>query len=100
MILYIVLVYDHELIICLYIQDFLHPHTSGEGDVGISDARGESSHEHMTPPASHVPLLSTGKYETCSMTPLRPDVSAPSSGRCTPYGTEEGLDPDISNNNA
>ena len=33
----------------LWEQDFLHPPTSGEGGVGTSDARGELSHEHMTP---------------------------------------------------
>ena len=48
-----------ELTICLYLQDFLFPHSTSEGGVDISDARGESSHEDMTPPRSHVSFLST-----------------------------------------
>ena len=66
--------------ICLYLKDFFQPHTSGKGYVGISDARGESSHENMTPPASHVPFFSTEQLETHSVEPLVPNVSAPSSG--------------------
>ena len=80
MILSFVLVYDRELTISLYLHIFLCPHTSGEGGVGISDARGELSHEHMTPPASHVPLFSTEQSATHSVTPLSPCVSAPASG--------------------
>ena len=84
----------------MYLHDFLRPHTSGEGGVGISDAHVESSHEHTTPPISHVSLLSTEESETQYKTPLIPYVSETSSGRCTPNGTEQGVDAEISNNNA
>ena len=59
----------------------MRPHTSGEGGVGSSDARGQSSHEHMTPPTSHVPLFFTEQLVTQSVKPLISDVSAPTSGR-------------------
>ena len=55
------------------------PHTSGKGDVGPSDARGESSHEKTTPHTSHVPLFSTEQSTTWFVTPPIPDVSAPCS---------------------
>ena len=54
----------------------------------------------MTPPASHVPLFSNEQSVTHSATPLMPNVSAPASGRRTPNGTEQGVNEEISNDNA
>ena len=76
---------------------FLHPHTSGEGGVGISDAHGESSNEHMTPPASHVSLLLIEQSTTQSEAPLIPYVSI---GHCTLDGTKQWANAEISNENA
>ena len=74
--------------------------TSGEGGVGISDARGESSHDHTNQPASHVPFLFNEQLVTQSMTHLIPDVSATTSVRRILGGTEQGVDVEISNDNA
>ena len=80
MILQCVLLYDCELTIGLYLHDFMRPHTSGEGGVGTSDGHEESSHDHMTPPTSHVQFFSTKKMETHSAKPLGPYVSATANG--------------------
>ena len=76
----------------MYLQDFLRPHTSGQGDVVPNDAHGESSHEKTTPCTSHVPLLLSEQFATCSMTPLRPAISAPASDWRTPDHAKEGVD--------
>ena len=76
----------------MYLHDFLRPHTSGQGGVGPSDARGESSHEKMTPRSSNVLLSLTENSSTCSSTPSRPSISAPNSDWCTPYCVEEWVD--------
>ena len=46
----------------------------------------------MTPHTSHVPLLSTEQSTTCFVTPLIPDVSAPSSDWWTPDRVVERFD--------
>ena len=66
----------------------MHTHSLGQVSVGTSDVLGESSHEHPTPPASHVPLFSNEQSSTCSMTPSRTDVSAHSNDQCTPEHAE------------
>ena len=78
----------------------MHPRTSGEGGVGVSDACGESSHKHMTPPTSHFPFLSNENLASQSTKPLIPYVSATASNRRMLDGTKQGVNAEISNDNA
>jgi hypothetical protein len=66
----------------LFLQAFFGPNNhAGE----------ESSHEHLTPHASHVPLLSIEQSGKHSMAYPGVDVTgAPSSGRPTPDPAEHG----------
>ena len=54
----------------------------------------------MTTHASHVVLFLTEQLATQSTTPLIPYVSTTTTGRRTPDGTEQGVDANISNDNA
>ena len=47
----------------------MHPHSSGQEGVGTNDARGETSHEYITPCAYHVPIFSIEYVEMHYMTP-------------------------------
>ena len=76
----------------MFLQEFLRPHISGQGGAGTSDASRYSSHEHMTPLASHVPIFFNEQLKTHYVTPPIPYVSAPSSGRRMLDRAKHGID--------
>ena len=67
--------------VCIYM--IFHDHTLVVKAILALVMLVDSSHEKTTPHTSHVPLLPTEQLTKRFMTPLVPDVSAPSSDRWT-----------------
>ena len=71
----------------LYLQDFLQPHTSGEGGVGPNEKT-----TLCTPHTAPMFLIEQ------STTPLRPTEGAVAAGRRTPDCAKEGVEEEFDSN--